>query len=224
MPRTAGDAAGQRGRPRGRRSTKNYVPKRYLTAMRHVAYNAMQKQQENKFHMHTELGVGIDLGGTLWSCTSVSQGDTDEGRDGDMLYLKKWTVNYSFTAGDGNNTVRFIAFQWKENDTYHVPLVTDILQIVGNAVAPLSTYLHDKEQGKNFGVLYDETHHISANTGTEGIERSIDVPLRYARRRVQFNSGSVGGSNKLYVLAISDSGAVPNPQLKFVSRIIYSDS
>lgn len=219
-----GDVAQQQGRvTKYNKNRKAQIPKKYLTAMRRVAYSTLSAQQEIKFHMHTEVGVGVDLGGVLWNCTAISQGDTDETRDGDSIYLKKWTINFGWTAGDGNNLVRVIAFQWKENDTFHVPLPTDVLQIVGSPISPLSTYLHDKEQGKNFGVLYDETFALAVNAATESMEKSIDVSLQYARRKIQYNAGSVGGSNKLYVLAISDSGAVPNPQLKFVSRVLYTD-
>jgi hypothetical protein len=118
---------------------------------------------------------------------------------------------------------RLVCFQWHPNSGVNAPTVSAILQSTG-ATGPLSTYNHDEESSRQFTILYDKCYAMTLGTSTSQVVSNIRVPLKYAKKKVQFDAATDEGANKLYMCVISDSGAAPNPTIESYSRIIYTDA
>jgi len=43
-------------------------------------------------------------------------------------------------------------------------------------------------------------------------------------KTIAFNPGAISGFQQTYAMFISDSAAIPNPQLNIVSRVEYTDA
>lgn len=206
---------------------KKYKKKEVTPAIRKYVNMTVQQQivkrAETKFHVATQ-SIGVDYTGAVYDLTSINQGDTDESRDGDAIYWKSQTFNYRVYGGDTTNALRVIIFQWFGNTSLHTPTVGDVLQQYGSTLGVLSTYLHDGEQGTNFRVFYDKT--TTAVNGTDTVDKvfSVKVPLKYARKKCQFNAGSASRTNGLFLCVISDSAATPNPGIEYWSRVTFTDS
>lgn len=178
----------------------------------------LRGSMENKYH-DTLLSVTEEFGGTVYSISDVPQGDTDINRDGDQLNQRAVRLRYSVRNADATNMTRVILFRWKQDDT---PNVTDILSatFVGGARAPLSPYHHDGRS--RFTVLYDKV------TGSDAYNslRVRDSGWINLRNKKQYmNAGSTtSGSNKLYVLIITDSALEASPLVELVSRLTFTDA
>lgn len=174
--------------------------------------------RENKY-----LDVLIDASnlatGVVYSLADVPQGDTDTTRDGDQLVQRAMRIKGRALVADTTNQVRMIVFRWKQNT---VPVVGDILSAsyIGTVYAPLSPYHHDGRS--NFTVLYDKIFHV----GTYNIQKGFDTKWMNLRNNKQYFSAGASTSSKhcIYALVITDSTAVSNPNITFVSRLTFTDS
>lgn len=150
--------------------------------------------------------------GVVYSLADVTQGDTDIQRDGDQLVQRALRVKGRALVADTTNQVRLVLFRWKQQTT---PLVADILSsaYIGNVEAPLSPYHHDGRS--NFTVLYDKIYHV----GTYNIQKGFDTKWINLRNNKQYfkAGGSTVSKNCIYALIITDSTAVSNPNITFIS-------
>lgn len=205
----------QARKPNGRKLNKRQV--------RQVK-NLVSRQQEHKVFDNTVGSTGISSGGSLYGpLTAPIQGTGDSQRVGDRITLKKMTFREAMVYGDGTNHLRLIIFQWYQNSAVAAPLLTDILQTTGN---PICSSINDTNMdGKKFKVLHDKVYNLTQN-GANGASFS-QIKLygrRIARKAIQFNPGATSGFNHIYMYAISDSAAVPNPSVTHFSRCEYIDS
>lgn len=196
-----------------KKSRKGYR-KRYSKKLKFTVKKIMNQQLEKKYSI-TSVNTTITNAGSIWSISDVAQGDTDLTRDGDQLYIRSIECEIRVTAGDPTNVMRIIVLQWIPNST---PNVSSIL-IDATTYGEMSPWTHDTRF--LFRILYDKRFYV--NTTTMGNREHKTVLKRIKFRKMQFESGATTGTNKLYVLAISDSAAATHPILFMVTKLNFSD-
>jgi len=157
--------------------------------------------------------------GTVSDITAVPQGNTDVTRSGDMISLHsvEWTVNFGLAAaGDNTNICRWIVFQWHGDTAVDVPALGSILNFT---TYPISAFAHDNVQ--KFHVLVDEIIDLSLQ-GPASITRR-GVITRF-NRACRFLGGGTTGTNHIFFAYLSDSGAIPHPNIIFYTRTNYYDA
>lgn len=205
----------QARKPNGRKLNKRQV--------RQVK-NLVSRQQEHKIFDNTSGSTGAPNTGVLYGpLTAPSQGPSDSQRTGDRITLKKITFRESMIYADTTNHFRLIIFQWYQNSALATPALTDILQTIGN---PICSAINDTNMdGKKFKILHDKVFNLTQNGANAAAFSQIKLyGRRIARKAIQFNPGATSGFNHIYMFALSDSAAIPNPSLTHYSRVEYIDS
>lgn len=189
-----------------------------------IAKRVLQRNAEWKHHNAVVSGATAFAGG-LNSLTDVAQGDTDLTRDGDQLTMGKLVFFLELAQSSGvgfdvHNAVRVILFQWFPQSA---PAVSDILD-QGTGTAPYYHYFTDK--AKSFKILHDKIHRLQRDDPTAGGQVKIfkrRFKVRPGRKKIQYVSGGTTGSNKIYLLLMSDSSVTPHPTAYFHSRLNFMD-
>lgn len=146
--------------------------------------------------------------------SNVAAGTGDSNRIGDKISLSRVYLNISFripNGGDHTNVIRCILFQWKNPTT---PTVSSILSTTNDYN---SVYDHDGRQ--NYKILYDK--HIDLSYYGPA-QKSYQIKIKNLARTVTYLS-STAQKNAVYILLISDSGAVLNPNVDYNCRSYYTD-
>lgn len=186
-------------------ATKDFV-KKYLA-----------KNQELKFFAVENGVTAVDFSGTIYDLSGIAQGDTDVTRDGDEIMPKSLNIRGSMVIADSTNVMRFIVFRWLQSTT---PVVTDILGVgVGSLFGPYAPYNVDSRQ--KFNVLYDKIQELGSTSQQVAL---INKFLPLAQKSVQYSAGTTTGTNKIWALAISDSGAASHPGIAFTHELRFTDS
>jgi hypothetical protein len=187
--------------------------------------SALKSVMELKYYTASDSATSISFSGFIASISNPSQGDTDTTRDGDRLNIKLIRFRYGITNGDNVNFVRVILFQWHPSSAQYVPTVGDILSSVGSVLSPFSPYVIDNE--KQYTILYDKTIAINAyyNGGTKCWTPENEVVIRTGFIPLQvFSAGTQFGTNQIWKICISDSGAAPNPTITSWSQVRFTDA
>lgn len=189
-------------------------------AVARIANKVYNKKAEIKFHDADDVGSGIDSSGSVFDISLISQGDTDQTRDGDKIYVKSIIGRMTLTAGDATNFLRVIIVQWLAENSGIT--ITKVIQSLTGAIN--QSYAHDYASARK--ILYDKTFTLgSANTASVPTVRTAKFMItRGFKRTINFLGGSTDGYNKLYMVCVSDSGGVPNPTLAYSVRVRYTDS
>lgn len=190
-------------------------------------------RQELKYFQYATAGIAVSASPTIISSPFlIPQGDTDQSRDGDrLMWAGKVDLRVEAIIGssDPYNNVRLILFQWHPNST---PAVEDLL-LDGPSEAPdlFSQFNHDKRQ--EYKILFDKTWKLVGNgssasvpytqASTTGIKR-FKISLKKARKQVQFAGGGTTGTNKLYLMYMSDSAVTPHPSISYTTKVFFRDS
>lgn len=182
---------------------------------------------------------GGSAGASIVHLTAVPQGNTDGTRVGDELTLNSIHIRGIIFNGVGAtanlyNDVRVIIFQYNNLD--NAPLATEVLltnSIFGSTV--VSAY--SSRQIDYLAIchsLYDKTYHVEggvsnaanyANTGINTKHFEIKVPMKWAKKKIQFQTGTTGCNNGIWMLVIGSSASVAtNPQMAYVSTVSYTDA
>lgn len=186
----------------------------------------LSKNLETKYQIRY-IGETVSNSGNIHCITSqVAQGTTDTTRIGDMITLNSLTMRAYFAAGDAINLLRLIIFQWYPlSDTAtSPPVATDLLDdfslSIPYIIAPFKTdYL-----GTRFTVLYDQTFPSVVGASNEYVVKDINVPLKYAHKKIQYSAATTEATNHLWYMCVSDSAAVTHPSSNIMYRVTYKDA
>jgi len=165
----------------------------------------------------------INPNGSASSAPTISylaicaQGDTDASRTGDAIQFLGLTARWTVIVADTTNFFRFIVFRDVNSDGV-VPDSADVLVDASQVTSPMNPIYR-----KRFKVYHDEVVPIS-NTGPAAACGKFSF-------RAKFPIGYIGttaaqtsaGTNSVYVLLMSDSGAASHPQYYFYSDLEYVD-
>lgn len=173
--------------------------------------NAEHKYFDFEFNAQT-----VDFSGAAYSISDVTQGDGDTMRDGDKLLPTSLSVRYAFQAGDATNAFRFLIIRWKCSAS--TLSIGNIFQTLGTTRAPYEPLIHD--QRNQFDVLMDRL----INLDTYHPQVIINKRLKLAKKMINYSAAGTTGSNKLFVVVVSDSGAAAHPTLNGWTRLNFTDS
>lgn len=206
--------------PEARKKGLNVKQKRQVVKV-------IRQQQEMKYAWITGStsfgGTGAGTGPITTQLTQIPQGDTDQQRDGDKFRL----IRHRFRAfvHPGSQTlcqVRVIVFQWFPTST---PVIASILITGGTgSIDVTSEYNHDRRQ--EYRILMDKMLTAGTSEGA-GAQKAIKHIYNYKDKHAncQMNAGStVDGTNQVWLIAISDTGAATYPSLKYTMKFFFTDS
>lgn len=208
--------------------------KKLSPGQRRAVKSIINKSRELKYFPYSLIGVSVTSTGALTGVPfDVPQGDTDNSRDGDQFDLAgNISFRFQLLAGDTTNLVRIFFFQWKALSTSApLPALSDILlNGPSGSIDVWSQYNHDTR--KAYKILWDRTYNMVGNgtsgtfpgTTTSQIYKSVKVPLRKARRKVQLRGGGGQGTNRIFMVYLSDSGAATHPTLSYSTKLFFYDS
>lgn len=219
-------------------------PKRMFRKQNQPPLNPRQKKEVDKIILRNQE-IKYFVGGFSASNVTntavingvpfdIPQGDTDSERDGDHLkWLGKVRMNFQMIANGSakHNTIRLILFQWHPTSLgTPIPVPSSIL-LSGptGSVDIMSHYNHDQRQ--NYKILYDQVFDLvgdytvdpAAVTTTTVITKHVKVSLAKARKQVQYNAGGLQGTNRLFLIYVSDS-ALLHPTLALHAKVFFTDS
>lgn len=217
-----------RVKKRNKKHYKNHIPKYLSRRDKFNLKNNLATLGEKKYIQFNYVpGAGVPYTGQMQPVTVIPQGTTDSDRSGDQIALRSIEIQWGWYI-DGSvipsteltNIVRIIVFQWIP-DT--VPVRDNILSIgvtTPPSLYPHAPYNHDKRF--QFRILYDKKQHLSYYGPAVAIGRKRIT--RFPQRKIQFQSGTTVGTNQIYVLYLSDSGATPNPTMSSSVKVNYQDN
>lgn len=190
-------------------------------------------RQELKYLNVTQSGFALSTTPTIHHVSAISQGTTDNQRDGDRLMLRKIYFRYNVIGGDTYNYLRIMVFQWKA-ENIAAPIASDIL-LIGSSGVPdfTSQYNHDKRS--LYKVMYDKVL-ITIGDGSQTALSTYPYASNYSQyhkktlivpnKQLQYvGASATQGQNQIYVMTLSDSGLpAPHPAMSYTMKILFTDS
>lgn len=176
------------------------------------------------------VSAAAQIDGTFFD---IAQGVADTNRVGDRLkWGSKIHLNLQMVAsGDDYNTFRWMLVQWHPTSTAApTPVMADIL-LNGPSAAPdvLSQYNHDNRQ--NYRVLWDRKYIVTGAAAANKPITSIvaryvtaTISLKRARKMVQYQGGGLHATNRLFLIYMSDSAAIPHPTASVTTKVFFTDA
>lgn len=187
-------------------------------AVQTVVKSTLNRQSEWK-HFTQHFTDTASTAGLIRDMSPVTQGDTDITRDGDALHASSLEWRGHCFSADANNIVRLIFFQWYPATT---PVVTDILNNVASGDV---TSLYETDKAAQYKILMDRSWALDVfQTGGALRTSFMRKKIRIPRPKMQFLAGSTNGTNKVYMLLISDSGAVSHPGVRYTAKLNFRDN
>lgn len=191
---------------------KNVATKSYVRRL-------ISKNEEIKFANVSNTYSAVTTPG-IYSLANTSQGDSGGQHLGDECMLKSLEFRMLITVADATNAVRATLFRWRPNIGYATPSAAALLKTTTAVLNLTSAFQEDGED--QYTILYDQLFLLAAAGGNpEQVARTIKRALNYKQ---DFLTGSSNCSNNVYLMLISDSAAVTDPQVQFFSKIGFSDS
>lgn len=185
-------------------------------------YSSRTRPTETKYINQSTDTQSVDYSGTVFSLAyPITRGDDFINNfEGSTIYPKGLTVRYQWSTDQSYSKMRIIVFQWKDSV---LPTPVLCLSTTGSSLAPLSsTNLTSKPM---MTVLYDSLETGSYPTaGTSYTEaHKVYIPgYRMLPVKYHATTGTVR-THGIYMLVISDDGAVNYPQFSFFSTLSFSD-
>lgn len=181
---------------------------------------ALDKREELKIS-DTTIASGIDNVGSVVDLTDMTQDITEASRIANKVAPKWVELRLTLTCADATNIMRLVLIQWHLDSDAAPPLASNVLQagLVTGSYGPWAGYNNDDRA--LFRVLGDWSYQMNASTANGSV--IVVKKIKAAMRQIEFNGTSTTGTEKLYLIAISDSGAVSHPTVTGAVRVYYGD-
>lgn len=209
-----------RGRRRRRQYANSYCKPKAMDYAR-AAYTGVKylKGLVNSEMLHHPLtGTATpSSSGTVLHLTNIVQGDSDNNRTGNSIFLKSIFIRMVATlhASASSTFVRVILFKDTQQVGDTSPAVTDVLE-TASYLSPLSS-----SSGGRFSVLKDVLFNIN------DVSRDVHILKWYVKQQLHVRYNGTASTdiqkNGLYVLFIS-SEATNSPSLPYNIRLSYHDN
>lgn len=209
-------------RRRGKRTqkpNKNALKK----MMKSVAYST----QETKHHRVTVDDENITSGGASTELNSVdSQGPASGQFVGQEIRQMGIRLKGSFTQADSSNIVRWMVVNFSESFSQLLAHGTSqFIDVFYDTTLPLYSPLRECNIAK---VYLDRTVVLNQSDADNKKISLFDkwIPLGFKKYVAdETNLSGVGrGSNKIYLVAFSDSSFSPSPTITLCSTLYYKDA
>lgn len=180
------------------------------------------RREELKTYVKGAVGVSNSNVATIISLSDIPLGQTDNSRIGNHVHLKSIQGHLNFIAGDATNTMRCIIFKWKENDTFNTPTVGQLLASGPTGAADVfSTY--NRDSPANYQIIADWFMVGSTGTSSPFLIQKKQINKKLTGKIQFYSDVGASGTNKIFLLALSDSSAVTHPSFNYNIEIGYSD-
>lgn len=126
-------------------------------------------------------------------------------------------------GADQNNIVRYLVFQWMNNT---VPVVADILQDTVTAPSMSPINITNYQYIKVLADIVDPvwlTYDTSSTAGGISTFGRRYIKGKHMSEICMDTNGPKWAEGGIYILMVSDSGAVPNPGGKMFTRLTFED-
>jgi len=209
-------------------------PPKLNSKQRNQVKRLISNRQELKYIAGNGQDIVVDSTGALTGAPfDVPQGDTDITRDGDRLQWAgkidfRFSLQHPLGTSPPESIVRLILFQWHPNST---PVISSILLTGPTGASDVwSTHSHDNRQ--MFRILFDRTFHLvgnaaaatTPNTTLTQIFRRFRVSLKKARKYAQYTGGTLTGTNRIFLIYISDAATLLRPTFTYSTKTFFRDS
>lgn len=174
---------------------------------------------EKKYY-DTEGQNTVTNTGTILSFSAPAQGDGVLQRIGDQIQPYSFEITYGITYADTTNYMRVLLVQWKPDTALEAPTVAEVFEASG--VNPPFTPIKQDNRHK-MRVLYDVIHAVGSG-GTGCLVRKVRLNQNQMLKSIRFNEAAATGSNKIYAILLSDSGAIADPAFNYSTLLRYTDA
>jgi len=187
---------------------------------RREANIVVKQNMEHKNYDLSVLDTAVDWAGSgaVFSIIPTVQGAGNQQIVGISIKPTNLKIRLNITSvpsGSEVNLIRLLVLQVK---TGGVPTIPTTLASVSNVRAPLSDF--DVSFRKTYRVLFDRLYSVDSNNKPQ-TQAFINIKS-LAKMNFQTSTLNVqtGG---LYLMAVSDSGAVSHPLIRGFCRLTYTD-
>lgn len=229
--------------PRKRKAVRQVLSKNQQTGVKQIVERKLKQNVELKQHA-VSIGATEFYSGTAGTdidlLTDMTQNITDTTRLGDEITLKSielmmFFYNPSTAVSIPYSNVRVIVFQYIA-DPATAPAIAKMF-LVSNAsggdYGAMNSFNQDYVPSI-YHILYDKLFHLSVGTtnaanygATPSYAKQLrfKVPLKYAKKKLQFISAGATLTNGIYLLVTASQGATTdNAVYLYNATIKYTDS
>jgi len=193
-------------------------PEKLTTMVRQEVIRQVRRGAETKvFDGFT--GSTVSSAGSLNTMSVIPLGTSANTRIGNEVDNVSGEITFQSTVGLGDkyNLLRYIVFQWHNDNASLAPVVSSILDVdLATPYACLNPYAWSGR--KEYTILVDVKHIVD-----ETAEQICVSKHKYKAKPLTFSTGLTTGVNMIYLLVISDSNIVPNPAYAYVNRLYFKD-
>lgn len=182
---------------------------------------------ELKFYDHTFSTFTMDTTPSFFDIFQPSQGTSSNQVVGAQVDLKSIQYNMRFVRVDTTNYVRMVIFQWLFDTLTDTPNWIQMFQFQSAGIPTdqndyMSPYLCGQGKGPAFKVLKDIELNLDSDDSVVQVKGYINKGFK---KRITFNDDQSPqtGVNHIYVMIVSDSGAISHPFVDGWFRARYMD-
>lgn len=192
-------------------------------ALKRYVKSTLSRGLETKSHTY-EYSTSVTTTATVVDLTDLNQNVTGVGRIGNEIDVKNVEMIYNLIVNstDAINTFRVLIFQWHPNNAVDLPQTAEIFDFASAGVGweCYAPFNHDKR--KLFTIYYDKVHSGSygSDSGAKNFRKKRIGPFKPTQYDYAVNTGT----NHIYLLYISDSGATPHPSINISLGMKYKDA
>lgn len=198
---------------------------RQANAVKRIVDSKLEAEVEKKYRDYTLDAVAISSTPVVSDISVMALGTSAQQRIGDVVELKSIQFRFQCTLADTTNYIRLILFQWKQ-DAQTAPTWADIMEFESGGV-PIAQYermspysLYTSIEG-SFRVIKDIRFILDTDNPVQLIEGFINKGFT---KNIHYSqAASTYGVNHLYMMMLSDSGAVSHPSIDGFIRLRYTD-
>lgn len=173
--------------------------------------------------IHRDAGTNTSIAQVSFS--DVLQGDSENNRDGNAIFMKSLICHWELDSGATDaQVVRIVIFKWQSGTIPEIKNVFDVVLANNNHLAQYRTKTEADFTNK-YTILHDGKHNLGPGLTTRAY---ISFTLNLKGSKVSYN-GALGNSfegGQVYMCAFNDRlTASGNPvQIKGTYRLKYTDN
>lgn len=151
-----------------------------------------------------------------FSLTDIGIGTSDVARIGDQATPTHLKVNMVLDYAV-DTFVRVVIYRWKPDSVTYTQSNVDLFEYPTYVT---SGYFWDKKQ--QFSIIHDKTYHMTPNNNNAG-KKMITISKKLKQPRIQFTSGGIQGTNKIYMAVFTDELYAFSTPYYFNYKTLFED-
>lgn len=222
-----------------KKTKKDYYNLKKLSAPVAKAVTKIVKDKIYAASEHKWYGAGFTPVSTFGSATgynqqgmiTMAQGIGDNQRTGDTITLRSIQCNVRMNAVAATvgavQHIRVLVFQFKMNNSAGIaPTVTDMLvnDVSAGGLKTANSFFN-VDFIRQYVILYDKVITVIQGTNKNVYNLKFRVPLKYARKKIQFNAAGTNSDGNIWIATIgSEPTLVANITTAAEYRVRFTDS